>query len=379
PELPGLYRKLGLTTYEHLRDYKETALVYLQKALDMRPDDAEVMLALADNAAQMGQADEAAQLYTRAVAHAPHLRSPEHDRFFLKISDTPTLPPHAEPALPPAAPEAAQPSAEEPTAAPPMEPQRQVLTVLITGATSGIGRATAEEFARHGHRLLLTGRRTDRLSQINRELQDRYGTDVLLLPFDVRDRDTVQHIFEALPSAWRDIDVLLNNAGLAKGLAPVHEADIDHWETMIDTNLKGVLYVTRAVAQGMVRRRRGHIINISSSAGKEAYANGSVYCATKFAIEALTRAIRLDLHKHNIRVSQVSPGHVEETEFAITRFDGDAERARIYDDFQPLRARDVAEAIYFIATRPAHVNVQDIWMFGTQQASATVIDRSGRE
>ena len=136
--------------------------------------------------------------------------------------------------------------------------------------------------------------------------------------------------------------------------------------------------MTRAIAPGMVARKRGHIINISSSAGKEVYANGNVYCATKFAVEALTRSMRIDLHTHNIRVSQVSPGHVEETEFAITRFDGDAERAKIYEDFQPLRASDVAESIYFIATRPPHVNIQDIWMFGTQQAAATIVNRSGR-
>ena len=252
------------------------------------------------------------------------------------------------------------------------------MTVLITGATSGIGRATAEVFAQHGHRLILTGRRTERLSRMNRELEEKYGTETLMLPFDVRDQRTAQHIFDSLPDSWQNIDILLNNAGLAKGLAPIHEGELEHWETMIDTNIKGLLYVTRAVAPGMVRRRRGHIINIGSSAGKEVYANGGVYCATKFAVEALTRAMRLDLHQHNIRVSQVSPGHVEETEFALTRFDGDAERAKIYDDFQPLKASDVADAIYFIATRPAHVNIQDVWMFGTQQASSTVIDRSGR-
>jgi NADP-dependent 3-hydroxy acid dehydrogenase YdfG len=199
-----------------------------------------------------------------------------------------------------------------------------------------------------------------------------------MLPFDVRDPGSVQAALANLPESWQNIDILINNAGLAKGLAPIQEGSLDHWEQMIDTNIKGLLYVTRAVAPGMVARRRGHIVNIGSSAGKEVYAKGNVYCATKFAVEALTRAIRLDLHAHNIRVSQVSPGHVEETEFAITRFDGDAERARIYNDFQPLKSSDVAEAIYWMATRPPHVNIQDIVMFGTQQASATVIDRSGR-
>lgn len=380
PHFPGVFRKLGLMTYEHLRDYKETALVYLHKALEVNANDAEILLALADNAYQIGERDEAARHYTRAISLEPGRRTPSLDHSFLgesasaKQASPPSPPLPALPALP-ALPttESTQPTARQHPAATPQ------LTVLITGATSGIGRATAELFAQHGHRLILTGRRTERLSAMNREFEEKYGVDTLMLPFDVRDQRTVQHIFEALPEPWQDIDVLLNNAGLAKGLAPIHEGDLDHWETMIDTNIKGLLYVTRAIAPGMVRRRCGHIINISSSAGKEVYANGAVYCATKFAVEALTRAIRLDLHKHNIRVSQVSPGHVEETEFAITRFDGDAERARIYDDFQPLKARDVAEAIYFIATRPPHVNIQDIWMFGSQQASATVVDRSGRK
>ena len=249
---------------------------------------------------------------------------------------------------------------------------------MITGATSGIGRATAELFARHGHRLILTGRRAERLGAVKNELEQAYRSDVLILPFDVRDQHTVQAVIDGLPEAWQEIDVLLNNAGLAKGLAPIHEGNLDHWETMIDTNIKGLLYVTRAVAPGMVKRRHGHIINIGSSAGKEVYPNGAVYCATKFAVDALTRAMRMDLYTHQIRVSQVSPGHVEETEFAITRFDGDAERANIYEGFQPLKASDVAETIYFIATRPAHVNIQDVYMFSSQQASAMLVDRSGR-
>jgi len=172
---------------------------------------------------------------------------------------------------------------------------------------------------------------------------------------------------------------LINNAGLAKGLAPIHEGDLAHWDAMIDTNIKGLLYVTRCIAPGMVARRKGHIINTGSSAGKEVYKNGNVYCATKFAVNALTQGMRIDLHEYNIRVSQVSPGHVEDTEFALTRFDGDAQRARIYDDFQPLKAVDVADAIYFMATRPMHVNVQDIWLYSTQQAASTVINRSGRD
>jgi len=194
----------------------------------------------------------------------------------------------------------------------------------------------------------------------------------------VRDPGAVEAALANLPESFQDIDILVNNAGLAKGLAPIHEGALEHWETMIDTNVKGLLYVTRLVSPGMVRRRSGHIINVGSSASKEAYPNGNVYCATKFAVEALTRSMRFDLHAHNIRVSQVSPGHVEETEFAITRFDGDAERASIYKDFQPLKSSDVADAIYYMATRPPHVNIQDIQLFATQQASSMVVDRSGR-
>ncbi|MEQ1747089.1 MAG: SDR family NAD(P)-dependent oxidoreductase [Saprospiraceae bacterium] len=234
-------------------------------------------------------------------------------------------------------------------------------------------------FARNGHRLVISGRRAERLDTLRQHFADEYQNNaVLTLSFDVRDAATVAEQIENLPEEWREIDVLVNNAGLAKGLAPIHEGRIEHWETMIDTNIKGLLYVTRAVSPGMVRRRRGHIINIGSSAGKEVYPNGNVYCATKFAVDALTRGMRMDLYAHNVRVSQVSPGHTEETEFALTRFDGDAERAQIYKDFQPLRAADVAQAVYFAATRPPHVNVQDIWLFPSQQAASTMIDRSGR-
>jgi len=370
PSYPNIFRKLGLMTAEHLRDYRETAVHYLQKALEQNPNDAEVHLALAGSILQNDDPAQAEAHYTQAVLLNPSLRTAENDRLFrppvsveneIIFEEKPTTPPAEAIPMP-------QPVLEK----------REILTVLITGATSGIGRATAEIFARNGHRVILTGRRVERLVLLKTEFEEELRADVLMLPFDVRDRGAVQAALDNLPESWQNIDILVNNAGLAKGLAPIQEGDINHWEQMIDTNIKGLLYVTRAVAPGMVARRRGHIINIGSSAGKEVYANGNVYCATKFAVEALTRGMRLDLHKHNIRVSQVSPGHVEETEFAITRFDGDAERARIYDDFQPLKSSDVAEAIYWQATRPPHVNVQDIQLYATQQASATVIDRSGR-
>lgn len=250
--------------------------------------------------------------------------------------------------------------------------------VVITGATSGIGRATADVFAAAGYRLILTGRRGERLEALQMEYQDKYDSDVLTQTFDVRDLASVQAMVDSLDDNWRKVDILINNAGLAKGFAPIHEGEIEDWETMIDTNVKGLLYMTRAISPYMVARGEGHIINVCSSAGHEPYANGNVYCATKYAVDALTKTMRLDLHKHHIRVSQVSPGHVEETEFALTRFDGDVERAKIYEDFQPLKSSDVAETIFFLATRPKHVNIQDVRIFGTQQASATVVDRSGR-
>lgn len=250
--------------------------------------------------------------------------------------------------------------------------------VLITGATSGIGRATAERFAAAGYRLILTGRRAQRLAELKEELEAEHSASVHTLCFDVRDHAAAEAAIGSLPEAWATVDILINNAGKAKGMDPIYEGQLRHWEEMIDTNIKGLLYLTRIVSPNMVARRRGHIINIASTAGKEVYPNGNVYCATKFAVDALTKAMRMDLYKHGIRVSQVAPALVEETEFALVRFDGDQERAQIYNDFQPLRASDVAETLLFIAQQPPHVNILDVVLQGTQQASSTMIDRSGR-
>lgn len=248
--------------------------------------------------------------------------------------------------------------------------------VLITGATSGIGLATAREFLKHGYDLILTGRREERLEAVANEFKNYDGIHVMTLVFDVRN---YQECEAAVNSIDRPVDILINNAGLARGLDFVFEGQVRHWEEMIDTNIKGMIYMTKLISAQMVQRKSGHIINLGSSAGKEVYPKGNVYSATKFAVEGFTKSIRMDLHSHNVRVSQVSPGHVEETEFAKVRFEGDEERAKIYNDFNPLTSRDVAEAIYFIASRPPHVDIQDIVMMGTQQAANLLIDRSGRK
>lgn len=250
------------------------------------------------------------------------------------------------------------------------------MKILITGATSGIGRATAKLLATKNHHLILTGRRQEKLEKLKRQLENEHEILVDILTFDVRNVEEVETALNFLPE--QKIDVLVNNAGLAKGFSEIHEGNLQHWEQMIDTNIKGLLYVSRIVSKWMVKNKSGQIINICSVAGKEPYPNGNVYCATKHAVDALTKTMRIDLHKYNIRVGQVSPGHVEETEFALVRFDGDEERSKIYEDFQPLKSSDVAEIIEFMISRPPHVNIQDVDVFGTQQATATIVDRSGK-
>lgn len=252
--------------------------------------------------------------------------------------------------------------------------------VFITGASSGIGKACARKFAEQGYPLIICARRRERLEELTSTLTSTYQVEVKMLVFDIRNKVEIKNSLNQLgDEIISQIGILINNAGLAKGLDPIHEGELDHWETMIDTNIKGLLYITRWISPFMVKEGKGHIINVGSIAGKEVYAKGSVYCATKFAVDALTKGMRLDLHDKGIKVSQVSPGHVEETEFALVRFDGDREKSDIYKDFTPLKASDVADAIWFITSRPSHVNIQDILLMGTQQASATVIHRSGRD
>lgn len=246
---------------------------------------------------------------------------------------------------------------------------------LITGATAGIGKAVAEKFASNKYNLIITGRRKDRLTEIANGFTSKYSIKVLPLSFDVRMKDEVKTQIQALSEKWKAIDVLVNNAGLALGLSPIQDGDFEDWDTMIDTNVKGLLYMSKFVSNLMIENGKGHIINIGSIAGKEAYPNGNVYCGTKHAVDAITKSMRLDLLKHHIKVSQIAPGAVE-TEFSIVRFKGDHSIAdKVYRGYQPLMAKDVAEVTYYVTTLPEHVNINDLVVMPTAQANATTIDR----
>ena len=243
-------------------------------------------------------------------------------------------------------------------------------TILITGATSGFGKAIAKRFAEDGDDLIITGRREALLKALSVELRKKFKIKVLSLCFDVRDKEEVEFAVSSLPDKWKDIDVLVNNAGLAVGLNPVQEGVIDDWERMIDTNVKGLLYMTRFVAPLMVVRNQGHIINIGSIAGKEVYPMGNVYCGSKFAVDAITKGTRIDLVAHNIKVTQVSPGAAD-TEFSIVRFKGDKERAaNVYKGYQPLVAGDVANVVFYVTTLPPHVSIHEVIVMPTAQASS---------
>jgi 3-hydroxy acid dehydrogenase / malonic semialdehyde reductase len=248
-------------------------------------------------------------------------------------------------------------------------------TVLITGASAGIGAACARAFASAGARLILCARRTDRLQALADELKDTCGTEICQLELDVRDVGVVTRLIEDLPPQWARIDVLVNNAGLGRGTDKLHEANSSEWDEMVDTNVKGLLYVTRAVVPGMVRRGRGHVINLGSLAGHEVYPGGAVYCATKHAVDAITRGLRMDLVGTGIRVSTVDPGMVQ-TEFSVVRFRGDAERAdKVYAGMTPLTPDDVADAVLYCATRPPHVDIAEIVMMPVDQGSTTLVHR----
>lgn len=245
-------------------------------------------------------------------------------------------------------------------------------TVLITGASAGIGKGCAEKFAAAGAKLILAARRVDRLEKMATEL----GSEVLAVELDVRNQKEVAEAIEGLPPEWSAIDILVNNAGLSRGLDRIFEGEIDDWEEMIDTNIKGLLYVSRAVIPGMVSRGKGHIINIGSIAGREVYPRGNVYCATKHAVDALTKGMRLDLGDQPLRVSTVDPG-LAETEFSEVRFRGDKERAKqVYKGYRPLQAEDVAETVVWVASRPEHVQIAEVLILPTDQASSTMVHKS---
>ncbi len=249
------------------------------------------------------------------------------------------------------------------------------MLALITGATSGIGKASAELFAKNGIDLIVTGRRQERLDALTEQLRREFNIQVLSLCFDVRNLKEVEKAIGSLADNYKNIDILLNNAGLASGLSPIQDGDIEDWDKMIDTNVKGLLYVTKMVAPLMINSKKGHIINIGSIAGKETYANGNVYCASKHAVDALNKGMRIDLLPHGIKVSSINPGMVE-TEFSIVRFHGDTDRAKkAYEGMQPLTAADIAETIYWVATRPAHVNINEVIIMPTVQANSTTVIR----
>lgn len=385
----------ALLLHEHLGKNKK-AVKYLRNTLSIQPDHPFVNYDLALVYHHLGQLKKAKKYYLKAIGINPELKTEENNLAFLgkaKASAIKHTPATVQ------IPEISSDSSRELEARiHQLEEQLQaqkaeiislkeakeevpvpvtVKTVLISGATAGIGRATAELFAKNGHRVIINGRRAERLNELKQSFEEAYETQIQTLSFDIQNPDAVKIAIEQLEEDWRDIDILINNAGMGRGNAPIHEGEIAHWEEMINTNFKGLLYLTRAITPGMVTRRNGHIINVGSIAGRQVYTNSNVYSATKFAVEGLTRAMRLDLHQYGIRVSQVSPGLVE-TEFALVRYDGDEKRANIYQDFKPLTSEDVAESIYFIASQPKHVNIQDILMMSTQQANALVADRSGR-
>ncbi len=247
--------------------------------------------------------------------------------------------------------------------------------VFITGATSGFGRATAEIFARHGHDCIISGRREERLDELQKELEQKFNVAIYTLRFDVRNKEEVDHAISTLPQEWNEIDILINNAGLALGRDYFDEADMDDWETMLDTNVKGLLYVSKALLPSMTKRNSGHIINIGSTAAKEVYEKGNVYCATKAAVDAISQSMRIDLLRHGIRVTAIHPGAAE-TEFSRVRFKGDEETAKsVYKGFKPLVAEDVASVIYFCTTLPEHVCINDLVLTCTAQANSFYFHR----
>jgi NADP-dependent 3-hydroxy acid dehydrogenase YdfG len=249
--------------------------------------------------------------------------------------------------------------------------------ILITGATAGFGKAIAQRFAQNGYNLIITGRRNERLIAIAAEIENKFEVEVKTLCFDVRNYDETSNALNSLPNEWKKVDVLVNNAGLAQGLSTIQEGDIDDWNTMIDTNVKGLLYVSRIVLPWLIEQGKGHVINIGSVAGKYAYPRGNVYCATKHAVDAISKSMRIDLLPHGIKVTEINPGAAE-TEFSLVRFKGDADRASLsYQGYDPLTAEDIADVTYFAASRPPHVVLNDIIITPLAQASPAYMFKKG--
>ncbi|MDL2262216.1 SDR family NAD(P)-dependent oxidoreductase [Bacteroidales bacterium OttesenSCG-928-I21] len=249
-------------------------------------------------------------------------------------------------------------------------------TALISGATSGIGKAIAELFANNNFNLIITGRRLEKLNELKEQLEKKTNSEIIILNFDIRDNQQVCEAIDSLADKWKNIDILVNNAGLASGLSAIQDGLLSDWEKMIDTNIKGLLYLTRKISPIMIAKKSGHIINIGSIAGKEVYPNGNVYCATKHAVDALTKAMRIDMLPYNIKVTQIAPGMVD-TEFSTVRFHGDKDRAdKVYEGLMPLYANDIAEIALFAATQPEHVCLNDIVVTPTAQASGTNVVRN---
>ncbi|MEE1885184.1 SDR family NAD(P)-dependent oxidoreductase [Pedobacter flavus] len=246
---------------------------------------------------------------------------------------------------------------------------------LITGASSGIGEATAEMLAAEGYDLILLARREDKLIELSDKLTSKFNIQVKKIVADIRDKENISYLLNALPAQWKSVQILVNNAGLSQGLNSIDTGDVDDWDTMIDTNVKGLLYVSRIVSEWMVSAQTGHIINIGSIAGKEVYLNGNVYCATKHAVDALSQGMRIDLLPYGIKVTAIHPGMVE-TEFSVVRFKGDVNRAKkVYEGLEPLYAKDIADAIQFVISRPKHVNINDMLIMPTAQATAAIVKR----
>ena len=249
-------------------------------------------------------------------------------------------------------------------------------TIFITGATSGFGEATALLFAQNKHRLIITGRRADRLANLKSKIEKEFQTEVLTLNFDVCSQPQVAKAIEGLPSDWRHIDVLVNNAGLASGFDPIQTGNLADWEKMIDTNVKGLLYVSKEIIPIMITNKKGHIINIGSTAGKEVYANGNVYCASKYAVDAITKGMRIDLLQYGIKVTQIAPGAAN-TEFATVRFHGDKTKAdSVYKGYQPMVAKDIAEIIYYSTTLPEHLCINDLVVTAVAQANSVYFHKT---